>query len=98
MNALHLTYNLDVAYELIEVRTGHGLKPLHRSGRAPIGTVDAVREEANNILSKAFGQDGEEKRAKILRLKEEINQAWDEEGPSRRDLETFLDSLTLTSV
>lgn len=87
-----MTHNLHVAYELLEVRTGHGLEPLHRSGLAPTGTVDAVKEEARKIIAKAFGPDGEGKRNNILRFKEEINAAWDESGPSRRELGAFLDS------
>lgn len=96
VNALHLTHNLHVAYELMEVRTGHGLKLLHRSGQAPNGTVDAVKEEATNILSKAFGPDGNEKRANVLKLRGKINAAWEESGSSRQELEAFLDSLIPT--
>ena len=46
LNAMHITENLDIAYELLEVRTGPGLKPVHRTGKAPVGTLDAVRAEA----------------------------------------------------
>lgn len=93
MNALHLTHNLNVGYELLEVRTGHGLKPLHRSGKAPVGSIESVKEEASEILSNAFGPDGDEKRANILKLQEEINAAWGEHGASRKELAAFLDSL-----
>lgn len=46
------------------MRTGQdGLKPIHRLGRAPIGTIEAVHDEAHNVLAKAFGEDGARKRA-----------------------------------
>ena len=75
---------LDVAYELFEVRTGeYGLKPIHRLGRAPIGTIEAVREEAHDILEKAFGEDGARKRASMKVLSEKIGRAWDEDEAFR---------------
>ena len=41
---MQLTENLDVAYELHEVRTGAwGLRPLRRTGTAPAGTSAALR-------------------------------------------------------
>lgn len=81
----------DVAYELLEVRTGEkGLKPLYRTGRAPLGTLDAVREEAHIILEKAFGHDGLKKRANLRNLQEAILSAWNEEGPSLRDVKRLV--------
>ena len=94
MNAAHLTTNLDVAYELIEVRTGErGLQPIHRLGRAPVGTVQAVREEAALVLEKAFGEDGENKRANILKLREQVLAAWKAGGSGHRDLESLRDAI-----
>ena len=94
MNAAHLTTNLDVAYELIEVRTGErGLQPIHRLGRAPVGTVQAVREEATLVLDKAFGEDGESKRANILKLREQVLTAWDVGGSGHRDLKSLRDAI-----
>ncbi|KAF8490483.1 hypothetical protein JB92DRAFT_3008885, partial [Gautieria morchelliformis] len=37
VNAVHLTLNLDVAFQMVEVRTGPGLKPLYRVARGPEG-------------------------------------------------------------
>ena len=94
MNAAHLTTNLDVAYELIEVRTGErGLQPIHRLGRAPVGTVQAVREEAALVLDKAFGEDGAKKRERLQTLSKAVNGEWKDDGSSKRDMLTFLDSL-----
>ncbi|OCH85811.1 UDP-Glycosyltransferase/glycogen phosphorylase [Obba rivulosa] len=92
-NAVHLTDNLHVAYELIEVRTGErGLKPIYRNGRVPKGTMEAVRDEARDVLAKAFGEDGKQKRENMERLQQAIAQAWQEGGPSQRAIIDLLDS------
>ena len=91
-NAIHLTENLDIAYELLEVRTGQGLKPIYRTGKAPTGTLDAVREEAHCVFEQAFGEDGEHKRSKIQCLQESFADAWKEEGPADLALQRFLES------
>ena len=92
---MHLTKNLDVAYELFEVRTGeHGLKQIHHTKRAPIGTPNAVREEAVAILDKAFGDDGARKRTNIKQLREKVLAAWDENGSSRRDVQALVKDMT----
>ena len=94
-NAARLSSVLYVAYELFEVRTGeNGLKPIRRLGRAPVGTIEAVREEAHTVLDKAFGADGAGKRANAQALAREAAKAWDEEGPARRDLRRFVATLT----
>ncbi|KAL7281208.1 hypothetical protein ACG7TL_004516 [Trametes sanguinea] len=99
VNAAHLTENLDAAYELIEVRTGLGLKPIFRNGRTPAGTLDAVQAEARDVLTRAFGDEGAEKRARLLKLREAILAEWDEPcgespgGASRRDFLAFMDTL-----
>ncbi|EMD37929.1 glycosyltransferase family 1 protein [Gelatoporia subvermispora B] len=93
-NAVHLTDNLDVAYELIEVRTGeHGLKPIYRTGRVPVGTVEAMQTEAKDILAKAFGEDGARKRANMKRLQLSVVESWHDNGPSARALEELMESL-----
>lgn len=84
----------NVAYELLEVRTGErGLKPLYRTGRAPLGTLEAVREEASIVLEKAFGDDGLKKRANLKKLQEAILSTWNEDGSSRRDLDRLVASV-----
>lgn len=94
MNTIHLTENLKVAYELLEVRSGEGLKPICRTGKAPTGTLDAVRMEASLVLEKAFSEDGERKRANIQRLREEALRLWDEDGEARGSAKQLLDSLS----
>ena len=72
---------------------GNGLKPIYRTGKAPVGTLDAVRAEAHEVLDKAFGEDGQRKRANAQKLKERINAAWDVDGPAYIDMQDFLDRL-----
>ncbi|KAI9070269.1 glycosyltransferase family 1 protein [Trametes sanguinea] len=92
-NAVHLSCNLDMAYELIEVRTGVGAGPLHRTGRAPVGTLDAVREELRDVLVRAFGEDGAAKRRRTLGLRGALEPAWTEAGSARRAAEEFLEDV-----
>ncbi|KAF7789271.1 hypothetical protein EIP86_000212 [Pleurotus ostreatoroseus] len=95
-NALHTVVNLDIAYELFEVRTGeHGLKPVFRTGTAPTGTLDAVKAEAHRVFELAFGSDGAKKREKVQILREKFARAWDvtDEGLARVALASFLDKL-----
>ncbi|RPD63794.1 UDP-Glycosyltransferase/glycogen phosphorylase [Lentinus tigrinus ALCF2SS1-6] len=93
LNAVHIAHQLQIGYELIEVRTGHGLKPIYRNGRKPVGTLDAVKAEAREVLGKAFGEDGAKKREKLQAVREAMNKEWDDGGSARKDILAFLDSL-----
>ncbi|KAJ8472808.1 hypothetical protein ONZ51_g8264 [Trametes cubensis] len=94
-NAVHLTYNLNIAYELLQVRHGHGLGPIHRMpGKKLLGTVDAVRDELRDVLVQAFGADGAAKRARLEILQETLHGAWGEKGIARAETEAFLDSVS----
>lgn len=92
-NAAHLSHNLDVAYELIEVRTGLGLKPILRSGKVPIGSVEAVREEAASVLENAFLIDGERKRTNIKILRDAVLASWAEDGSAKLSMDALVESL-----
>ena len=92
-NTINVTVNHDIAYELLEVRAGNGLKPIYRTGKAPKGTLDALREEAREVLEKAFGEDGKRKRENARRLRDKINAAWDKGGRAEVDMERLLESL-----
>ncbi|KAM5530977.1 hypothetical protein V8D89_015359 [Ganoderma adspersum] len=94
LNTIHLTETLDTGYELLEVRTGHGLRPIYRNGKTLTGTVEAVRAEVADVLKRAFGEEGKAKRARLLALKERLDAAWGEGGASRKDVEAFLDTLS----
>ncbi|KAJ8495343.1 hypothetical protein ONZ51_g1760 [Trametes cubensis] len=95
-NAVHLSDNLDVAYELLEVRLGAALEPTFRTSRELTGTVDAVTTEFRDVLARALGADGGAKRARLQGLRERLRDAWaqdgqgdDEKGVARREVESF---------
>ena len=88
-NAAHLTLNLDVAFELTEVRTGVGLKPLHR-GVQPTGTIEAVTAEARSVLQMARGPEGERKRRNAESMQDEWKKEWQEGGDALKNLRKFL--------
>jgi len=94
-NAVHAAHNLNVAYELLEVRSGNGLKPIYRIGKAPSGTVEAVRAEVSEVLDRAFGKDGAKKRENAQKMKAALEHSWNEDGTSTRDLRLFLSLLDL---
>ena len=89
VNAAYITLSLDVAFEMVEVRTGLGLKPLYR-GACPTGTVEAVAAEARSILQKARGSDGERKRRNAESLRDKWRGEWEEGGDALKDLRQFL--------
>ncbi|KAI0631464.1 UDP-Glycosyltransferase/glycogen phosphorylase [Trametes polyzona] len=94
LNAVHISEQLKIGYELIEIRTGEaGLHPIYRNGRKPVGTLDALKKEAREVLEKAYGPDGEEKRKKLAPLTEALNSQWEEGGAALRDVRAFLESL-----
>lgn len=95
LNTIHLTENLDVAYELLEVRTGAwDHKPVYRTGNSPKCTLDAVRAEAHAVLERAFGEDGARKRVNILKLRKTALELWKEGGAARASAEQLLDSIS----
>jgi len=88
--ARRLKESLDVAFELIEVRTGLGLKPEYGGGGMPQGTREAVGNEMRKVIDKCRGEVGKEKRRNAQRLKDELAEAWGEEGVARAGLRRFL--------
>lgn len=78
LSSLLLTHTHRVAYTLTEARSGpHALKPSYHTGQAPKGTLNALREEAREVLDKAFGVDGEQKRSAVLVLQRKVSAAWE---------------------
>ncbi|THH28055.1 hypothetical protein EUX98_g6132 [Antrodiella citrinella] len=92
-NAVCLTEVHDVAYELLEVRTGNGLKPILRTGKAPANTIEALRAEVLEVLDKAFGDDGARKRANAKKLQQQFDSAWDKDGPASIEMARLLDKI-----
>ena len=81
---MQLVENLDVAYELHEVRTGAwGLRPLRRTGKAPAGTPAALRAEMHAVLAQAFGGDGARKRENMRTLRKGARELWKDGGAAR---------------
>ncbi|KAF5383026.1 hypothetical protein D9615_005086 [Tricholomella constricta] len=89
--AAHLTENLKAAFELIEVRTGLGLKPLHRTGKAPKGTREAVGVEIRAVLDACRGEEGKQLRRNAEQLKVEFAAAWEDGGAAKADLRRLLE-------
>ncbi|KAI0630197.1 UDP-Glycosyltransferase/glycogen phosphorylase [Trametes polyzona] len=93
MNAVYLSDEANVAYELIEVRDGCGLGKIYRNGRVPIGTIDAVKDEMRAVIDQAFGEDGAAKRARVQVLRKTLRAAWAEDGVARFAVGSFLDEV-----
>jgi len=87
----NLKENHNVAFELIEVRTGLGLRPMHGSERVPRGTREAVGIEMRETIRECRGEVGKEKRRNVGELKVEFAKAWEEDGPARVALRAFLE-------
>lgn len=82
----------NVGYELFEVRTGPGLKPIHRlKDWTPTGTLEAVRREFNEVLTKARGADGEEKRKNAQRIQKALAKSWAKDGESWKEVKKISD-------
>ncbi len=58
-----------------------------------MGTIEALKAEAREVLSKAFGEDGAKKRERLQALRKAVNSEWEDGGASKRDMLAFLDSL-----
>ena len=94
MNSVQVTDNLQVGYELVEVRNGIGAQPICQTGQKLVGTLDAIREETGRVLDLAFGPDGAKKRERARELKEVIDGLWEEGGASRVAFEQFLEDVS----
>ncbi|EJD00706.1 UDP-Glycosyltransferase/glycogen phosphorylase [Fomitiporia mediterranea MF3/22] len=87
INAANISVVHEVGYELFEVRTGYGLRPLHRLGnRTPDGTIEAVRREVTEVFSKARGEDGHKKRKKAQWFSQKLAEGWEHGGLAWLDL------------
>ncbi|KAJ7920684.1 hypothetical protein B0H13DRAFT_2268169 [Mycena leptocephala] len=88
--AAHLTHNLDVAFHLVEVRTGKGLQLLF-SGEVPQGTRGAVTEEFRRIVDACRSEIGEKKRENACRLGADFSKAWKAGGSAKTAVNMFLE-------
>jgi hypothetical protein len=85
-----VTENLNVAFELFQVRTGDGLKPIHRNGLTPEGTREAVGIEIRKIIDLCRSKKGQELRSNAERFKVKFAKAWEEDGLARQEMHNFL--------
>ena len=93
--AAHLTENLNVAFELVQVRTGEtGLKPMHRNGITPEGTREAVGIEIRQTIDLCRGEKGQELRRNAEQFKVKFAEAWEENGTARKEVRRFLHKYT----
>jgi len=93
-SAAHLTENLNVAFELFQVRTGNGLKPLARNGIAAEGARVAMGVEIRQTIDLCRSEKGHEKRNNAEKLKRNFAQAWEEDGLSRQEIRKILRKYT----
>ena len=92
ITSAHLSCNLKVAIELVEVRTGaDGLKPMLRNGLAAKGTREAVGKEIREVLDACRGGRGEELRRNAEEMQCKFQKAWDDDGEAKRELNAFLE-------
>ena len=94
--AAHLTENLNVAFELYQVRTGEGLKPLARNGLAAKGTREAVGNEIRQTIDLCRGEKGQVKRSNAEQLKVKFAKAWEDNGTARQEIHKMLHKYHVT--
>ena len=93
--AAHLSENLNVAFELYEVRSGDGVKPLARNGIAAKGTREAVGIEIRRTIDLSRSERGREMRSNAERIKVKFAETWGEDGMGRKEIRKFLEKYAL---
>ena len=92
--AAHLTENLNVAFELFQVRTGDGLKPLARNGLVAEGTREAVGIEIRQTIDLCRSEKGQVLKRNAKQLKLMFAKAWEDDGAARQEVRKFLHKYT----
>jgi hypothetical protein len=92
--AAYLTENFNVAFELFQVRTGNGLKPLARNGLAAEGTREAVGIEIRQTIDLCRSERGEVMRSNAEQLKVKFAKSWEDDGTARQEIRKFLRKYT----
>ena len=92
--AAHVSENLHAGFELFQVRSGDGLKPLHRNGLTPAGSREAVGIEVRQTIDLCRSEKGQEIRNNAEKLKVEFANAWEEDGAAREEIRKFLHKYT----
>ena len=92
--AAHVSENLHAGFELFQVRSGDGLKPVHRNGLTPAGTREAVGIEVRHTIDLCRSEEGQEMTSNAEKLKVKFANAWEEDGPARQEMHKFLHKYT----
>ena len=92
--AAHLTENLNVAFELFQVRNGDGLKPLARNGLAAEGTREAVGIEIRQTIDLCRSEKGQVMKSNAEQLKIKLAKEWEVDGTARQEICKFLHKYT----
>ena len=94
-NAAYISLSLDVALELIQVRTGiEGLKHLHRGGSPPVGTCEFVAAEARDVFRRMKGSEGDRKRRNAEVVRDKLSGAWKNAGDGLENFKSLLRDAT----
>jgi hypothetical protein len=94
-NSSYLSLTLDVAFELIQVRTGkNGMKPLYRECVQPVGSVEAVVLEVQEMLQRVGGEEGATKRRNAEEVRDRFRRAWEVGGTGLEDFKRLLQDVT----
>ena len=92
--AAHVTENLHAGFELFQVRSGDGLKPVYRNGITPAGMREAVGIEVRQTIDLCRSEKGQEMRSNAEKLKVKFASAWEEDGAARQEMRKFLQKYT----
>ena len=91
IGSAHLTENLNVAFELFQMRTGEGLNlPIHRNGLTPQGTRTAVGIEIWQSIDLCHSEKGRKLTKNAEKFRVMFMKACDEDGAARREIRNFL--------
>ena len=56
----------------------------------PAATIESVQAEFNDVLTKAFSEDGEKKRQNVLKLRGKFVDSWREGGRSWKEIDRII--------
>ena len=91
MNAALISDVHKAGFELFEVRSGHGLQPIHRlNSTSPKGTIEAVKKEIRTVWEKAKGHEGALRREKARWFAAEFKKMFAEGGYLHDELKKVL--------